>query len=175
MVDILFKPEDKVKSKEEKKHCKEKLFITYFKQLLYEDADAVRCIEFVIFKKKKVFILVVLSLRCCMGFTLVVASRGHFSSWQCPGFSFQALLLLQSTGSWASFSSCGSRALEHRLNSCDSWAQLLCNMWDLPRSGIGLTSSALAGRFFTTEPPGKLQSSFYIVQSRDKDFKGCCC
>lgn len=64
MVDFLFKPEDKVKSKEEKKHCKEKLFIAYFKQLLYEDADAVLCIKFIIFLKK-VFILVVLSLCCC--------------------------------------------------------------------------------------------------------------
>ena len=28
-------------------------------------------------------------------------------------------------------------------------------MWDLPGPGIGLASPALAGRFFTTEPPGK--------------------
>ena len=29
-------------------------------------------------------------------------------------------------------------------------------MWDLPGPGIELMSPALAGRFFTTEPPGKL-------------------
>ena len=28
-------------------------------------------------------------------------------------------------------------------------------MWDLPRSEIKLMSPALAGGFFTTEPPGK--------------------
>ena len=28
-------------------------------------------------------------------------------------------------------------------------------MWDLPRSGIKPVSPALAGSFFTTEPPGK--------------------
>ena len=28
-------------------------------------------------------------------------------------------------------------------------------MWDLPRPGIEPVSPALAGRFFTTEPPGK--------------------
>ena len=30
-------------------------------------------------------------------------------------------------------------------------------MWDLPGSGIEPVSPALAGRFFTTEPPGKPQ------------------
>ena len=29
-------------------------------------------------------------------------------------------------------------------------------MWDLPGPGIEPVSSALAGGFFTTEPPGKL-------------------
>ena len=28
-------------------------------------------------------------------------------------------------------------------------------IWDVPRSGIELASPELAGRFFTTEPPGK--------------------
>ena len=43
------------------------------------------------------------------------------------------------------FSSGGSRALEHRLSSCGTRAQLLCGMWDLPGSGIEPTSLALAG------------------------------
>ena len=51
--------------------------------------------------------------------------------------------------------SCDLWALEHRLNSCGSQAQLLRGMWDLPGSGIELVSLALAGGFFTTEPPGK--------------------
>ena len=32
---------------------------------------------------------------------------------------------------------------------------MLCCLWDLPGPGIELVSPALAGRFFTTEPPGK--------------------
>ena len=32
---------------------------------------------------------------------------------------------------------------------------LLFSMWDLPESGIEPVSTTLAGRFFTTEPPGK--------------------
>ena len=57
-------------------------------------------------------------------------------------------------------SRCGSWALQHRLSSCGSWAQLLRSMWDLPGSGIERASSALAGRFFTTEPPGKPKETF---------------
>ena len=45
----------------------------------------------------------------------------------------------------------GSRA---RLNSCGAQALLLRGMWDLPGSVIEPASPALAGRFFTTEPPG---------------------
>ena len=52
-------------------------------------------------------------------------------------------------------SSCGSRALEHRLNSCRPRALLLLGMWDLPGSEIEPVSPAVAGGFFTTEPPGK--------------------
>ena len=46
-------------------------------------------------------------------------------------------------------------ALEHRLSSFDAWAQLLRGMWDPPGPGIEPVSPALAGGFFTTEPPGK--------------------
>ena len=53
------------------------------------------------------------------------------------------------------FGSCGPQALKHRLNSHASRAYLLCGMWDLPRSGIKPMSPTLAGRFFTTKPPGK--------------------
>ena len=37
--------------------------------------------------------------------------------------------------------------------------ELSCK-WDLPRPGIEPVSSALAGGFFTTEPPGKPPFSF---------------
>ena len=42
-----------------------------------------------------------------------------------------------------------------RLSSCDSRAQLLHGMWDLPRPGLEPVSPALAGGFSTTAPPGK--------------------
>ena len=47
------------------------------------------------------------------------------------------------------------RLQTRRLSSCGSRAQLLCGMWDLPRSGLEPMSPALAGRFSTTAPPGK--------------------
>ena len=53
----------------------------------------------------------------------LVAENGGYSSLWCAGFSLRWLLLLRSTGSrHAGVSSCGSRALEHRLSSCGSWA-----------------------------------------------------
>ena len=56
------------------------------------------------------------------GFSLVAVSGGY-SLLRCAGFSLQWLLLLQSTGSRClGFSSCGTRALEHRLSSCGAWA-----------------------------------------------------
>lgn len=46
-------------------------------------------------------------------------------------------------------------ALKHMLNSCSTWAWLLCGIWDTPVSGIRPVSPALTGTLFTTEPPGK--------------------
>ena len=83
----------------------------------------------------------------CGGFLSLVASgQGVGYSWfQCASLSLQWLLLLQSTGSrHAGFSRCGT------------WAQLLCSMWDIPIPGAEPMSPALAGRFLTTGPPGKL-------------------
>ena len=53
--------------------------------------------------------------------------------------------------------------LEHRLGSCGTWAQLLQGIWDLPELGIEPVSPALAGEFFTTEPPGKPSSNAYFL------------
>ena len=52
-------------------------------------------------------------------------------------------------------SSCGLQALERRLSSCCTRAQLLRGMWDLPGPGLEPVSPALAGGFLTTAPPGK--------------------
>ena len=59
-----------------------------------------------------------------------------FSSWWLP--------LLRNTG-----------ARHPGFSSCSVQAQLLCGMWDLPRSGIKLMSTALPGGFLTTKPAGK--------------------
>ena len=59
------------------------------------------------------------------------------------------------------FSSCGSRALEHRLGSCGTRAQLLHGMWDLPGPGLEPVSPTLAGGFLTTVPPG--QSPIHLL------------
>ena len=41
-------------------------------------------------------------------------------------------------------------------------------MWDLPGSGIEPMTAALAGGFFTTEPPGKPLKSFEIENAHYK-------
>ena len=75
----------------------------------------------------------------------------------CRGFSCCGAWAL---GAWDSvvvvhgLSSCGSRALEHRLSSCGAWAYSLCGMWDRPGPGLEPVSPALAGGFLTTVPPG---------------------
>ena len=93
------------------------------------------------------------------GLSLDVASKGHSScrtSHFC-GFSccrVQALGTQVSAAAGRGLSGCGSLALEHRLNSCGAWAWLLCSLWDPPGPGIEPVPPALAGGFFTTEPPG---------------------
>ena len=53
------------------------------------------------------------------------------------------------------------RLQTRRLSSCGSRAQLLHGMWDLPRPGLEPASSALAGRFSTTVPPGKPLMTYF--------------
>ena len=84
------------------------------------------------------YFLAVRGLRCCAGFSLVAASVDYslVGVW--------GLLLVRSTGSRAhGFSSCGSRALEHRLSSCGARASSLRGIWDLPGPGIEPVSPAL--------------------------------
>ena len=102
--------------------------------------------------------------------SLVAMSRGY-SSLRFEGFSLGWLLLLRSTASRCAsvvvacgLSSCGSWALECRLSSCGTWAQLLRDMWDPPGAGIEPVSPSLAGRFLTTEPPGKSNPFYFLTQ-----------
>ena len=99
---------------------------------------------------KKLFIFGCAGSLCYMDFSLIAVSRGYSL------VVAHRLLLLWSTGSRA----CRLQQLQfpgsgHRLNSCGARAWLLLSMWDLLRSGITPVFPALAGRFFTTEPPGK--------------------
>ena len=97
----------------------------------------------------------------CQVFTAVqafplVAMRGSYSPVAMHGLLIAVDSLVEHR-LWAhtGFSSWSSQALEHRLSSCGTWAQLLHNIWDLPTPGIKPMSPALASGFFTTEPPGK--------------------
>ena len=47
------------------------------------------------------------------------------------------------------------RLQARRLSNCDSRAQPLRGMWDLPRPGLEPVPPALAGGFSTTAAPGK--------------------
>ena len=69
----------------------------------------------------------------------------------CSGFSCCGVQALAHAG----FCSCGSQALEHRLNNCGTRASFLRGMWDLSRLGAEPVPPALAGRYFTPEPPEK--------------------
>ena len=55
------------------------------------------------------------------------------------------------------------RLQTRRLSNCGSWAHLLRGMWDLRRPGLEPVSPALASRFSTTAPPGKLVLGFLIT------------
>ena len=112
------------------------------------------------------FILAVLGLPCCVAFSLVAAKAKR-------GYSLVAvhrLLIAVASLLWTQalghtgFGSCSSWSLEHRLSSCGTQAQLLRSMWDLPKSRIESMSLTLAGRLFTTEPPGNLIIVLWYMQ-----------
>ena len=102
-------------------------------------------------------------LHCCPDFSLVVGSRSY-SLVVVHRLCIAVAFLFVEHRHWGmgvsvvvvyGLRSCGSQALEHRINSCHARAQLLCVMWDLSRLGTELMSSALAGRIFIMEPRGK--------------------
>ena len=74
--------------------------------------------------------MAVLGLRCCTGFSLAAGSRVCSLAAVCRLLIAVASLVAKHRlkGTWASvvaahgLSRCGSQALEHRLNSCGTWA-----------------------------------------------------
>ena len=107
--------------------------------------------------------MAVLGLCCCTQPFSSCSEQGLLSccnAWvsHCSGFSCFCARALGCAG----FGRCGSQTLEHRLSSCRAQAQLLCSN---PGRGIEPMSPALAGRFFTTEPSWKPQSTCFPVQS----------
>ena len=105
------------------------------------------------------YLLTLVGLFCSMGFLKLykwdlLSSYGIRASHHCR-FSCGALAL----GMWASvaaargLSSCGSWALEHRLQ--ELWCTSLAAPRHLPGPGIELLSPALQGGFLTMETPGK--------------------
>ena len=117
------------------------------------------------------------SLCCCgQGFSSC-CTRGYSSCGAqascCGGFS---------CGAWAlgcvgfcscahGLSSCSSWALEPRLSSCGTQAWVLHGMWDLPDPGMEPVYSALAGRFFTTEPQG--EPWLWLFKAKIKQLFSC--
>ena len=81
--------------------------------------------------------------------------------WLCWAFICCAWAF-SSCGKQALLSCCSSRVLDHWLSNCGSWVYLSNGMQDLSGPRVKPVSFALAGRFFTTEPPGRPspQSSF---------------
>ena len=107
--------------------------------------------------------MAVVSLLLHADFSLAAASGGHSPVAVCRLLPALASLVGEH-GLWGAqsvlavacgLSGCDSRALQHRLSICGIGALLLHSMWDVARLGIKPVSPTLAGRFFTTEPPGK--------------------
>ena len=102
-----------------------------------------------------------------MGFSLVALS-GDYSLLVCRLLIAAAPLIAEDRpqGARASvdvaqgLSSCSPQALEQ--------ANLLHSMWDLSGPGVEPVSPALAGRFFTTEPPGKPSLAFQCVRAHSR-------
>ena len=101
-----------------------------------------------------------LGLCSCTGSSLVVANGGlpcSFGVWTYCSGCFCC-------GTWAlgclGVSSCGSWALAQAQQSG------LMGMWDPPGPGVRPVSPALAGEFFSTEPPGKPQCAVPELSQR---------
>ena len=110
-------------------------------------------------------IISVIYLWLCWVF-IVACAFSDCKEWWFVVFWLQWFLSLPSMNfKCTGFSSHGSQALEHRLNSCGVRALLLLSMWDLPGSGLKSMTAALAGRFFTIEPSGKPNQGLHLSRS----------
>ena len=92
-------------------------------------------IIFLIKKQFYLFILAVLGLCCCTGFSLP-AVRGLLKAAASFFMEYRLWDAQPSAVAAHRLRSCGSQALEHRLSNCGTWASLLCGIWDLPGPGI---------------------------------------
>ena len=102
-------------------------------------------------------------------FSLVGESGGYSLVMMCGLLILVASLVAEHRFYMArGLSRCGSRALEHRLYSCGTRAQLLRGLWDLPGPGIKRVFPALAGEFFTTEPARKPKNTSISFQQTPK-------
>ena len=123
---------------------------------LFPSVQKVGCLKPVtvgIFKKLFIYFWLCWVFVCCVGFSLVAASRGS-SLVAKRGLLTVVDSLVELRLSSASSSSCGS------------WAYLLQGMWHLPGPGIEPMSPALAGGFFTSESIGKPYSgNFYTTET----------
>ena len=94
-----------------------------------------------VFKNNFIYLFVAVPGLCCWaGFSLGTGAAFclRVRAFHCSGFSC-----------------CGARALGIRFsNQRTGSAVVERGLWDLPRPGVEPMSPALAGGFFTTEPPG---------------------
>ena len=135
----------------------------------------------IFFKKKNYLFLVVMSPYCLVGFSLAAESGGPLCSCS-VGFLLWWSPLLCSMGSTGPVSLCSCvmwaqqlQASEHRLSSSCTRAQLLLGMRDPPGPGTETMCPALAGRFFSTEPPGKSSILFLKAELTSQRMEGFLC
>ena len=106
-----------------------------------------------------------LDLHYCASLLLVVESGGWLLVVVSGLLISVASLVAEHGLSVLQLCSCSSWALEHRLNSCSTLGSVALQHVAAPRSGIEPVSPALAGKFFTTEPPGKPPNSNFCLNT----------
>ena len=136
------------------------MFITlYFNSLL-------QLYSFILF-------LAVRGLRCCVGFSLPEATGGY-SLVVVHGLLITLVSLVAEhglSGVWAlvavahGLTSCGSWALEYRLNSCGVQSKLLHSSWDFPEQGSNLCLLHWWVDSLPLSHPGSLVTALFIYLS----------
>ena len=97
-----------------------------------------------------------LGLHCCTQPSSICSTQAYCSGFSCCGAP--TLGLCASVVGIQGLINCGLQAIECTgFSSCGTWAQLFCALWNLPRPGIEPVSPALAGRFLSIVPLGKMQ------------------